>query len=229
MATTKKNKKVQPVEQEIKKYYSLKRILKEEADYNFIFGERSNGKTYSVEDYALEDFALHGNQLGIVRRWDEDFRGKRGQEMFSALVNNGLVEKYTKGKWTGIYYYSARWYLCKYENDKRVIDSEPFAYAFSINAMEHDKSTSYPKIKTILFDECMTREGYIPNEFVIFMNIVSTIVRDRGDVKIFMLGNTVDQHCIYFKEFGLRNALKMKQGDIDVYRYGDNELKVAIE
>ena len=29
-------------------YYSLQKILKKNAVYNVIFGERSNGKTYSV-------------------------------------------------------------------------------------------------------------------------------------------------------------------------------------
>ena len=38
------------------KYYSLKNILKKNAQYNMIFGERSNGKTYSVLYYALENY-----------------------------------------------------------------------------------------------------------------------------------------------------------------------------
>ena len=31
-----------------KQYYSLKKILAENADYNIIIGERSNGKTYAT-------------------------------------------------------------------------------------------------------------------------------------------------------------------------------------
>ena len=31
-----------------KKYYDIKPLLKLEAEYNIIMGERSNGKTYSV-------------------------------------------------------------------------------------------------------------------------------------------------------------------------------------
>lgn len=212
------------------KYYSLKPILKLDADYNMIYGERSNGKTYSVEDYALEDHCKTGvNQLAIVRRWDEDFKGKRGHQYFAPLVKNGLVEKYSGGEWTDIYYYSSRWFLCKWVNDKRIVADKPFAHAFSLNSGEHDKSTSYPDIKTVLFDEFITRDNYIPNEFVDFMNILSTIIRDRDDVKIFMLGNTVNKYCPYFKEFGITNLNKMKQGDIDVYSYGDSGLKVAVE
>ena len=31
------------------KYYSLNNILKKDAQYNIIFGQRSNGKTYAVK------------------------------------------------------------------------------------------------------------------------------------------------------------------------------------
>ena len=61
------------------------------------------------------------------------------------------------------------------------------------------------------------------------MNTVSTIVRQRTNVRIYMLGNTVNKYCPYFKEMGLTNILSMKQGSIDLYTYGDSKLKVAVE
>lgn len=214
-----------------RKYYRTDRIRKENAQYNIVFGERSNGKTYAVEDDGLKDYCENGNQLGLIRRWYEDFSGKRGQQMFDALVKNGLVEKYTNGQWTDITYQSSRWYLSKWdeEKQKRVMKEEPFCFAFALSSGEHDKSTSYPKIKTILFDEFISRRAYIPNEFIEFQNILSTIIRDRDDVKIFMCGNTVNQFCPYFDEMGLTNILKMQKGSIDVYSYGDSGLRVAVE
>lgn len=211
------------------KYYSLKNILEKKAQYNIIFGERSNGKTYSVLRYALEQYAKTGEQLAIVRRWQDDFTGKRGATMFDALVANDEVSKLTGGLWTGVYYYASRWYLCKYDGDKRVVTDTPFAYGFSITSMEHDKSTAYPKITTVCFDEFLTRSSYLPDEFVLFMNVLSTIIRHRTDVKIFMLGNTVNRYCPYFKEMGLTHVKDMQPGDIDVYRYGDSDLTVAVE
>lgn len=212
------------------KFYSLKSIMQKNAQYNVIFGERSNGKTYSVLKYALERYTKHGEQLALVRRWQDDFTGKRGATMFDALVANREIAKLTDGEWTGIYYYGSRWFLCRYdENEKRINDDRPFAYGFSITSMEHDKSTSYPNITTIMFDEFLTRSQYLPDEFVLFMNVISTIVRHRTNVKIFMLGNTVNRYCPYFKEMGLTHIKKMLPGDIDVYRYGDSELTVAVE
>lgn len=216
------------------KYYSVRNLIKcvPDALYYVIFGERSNGKTYSCLDYGLERYFLHGEKLAIIRRYKEDLKGKNGASVFSALVQNKVIEKYSKGKWNSIYYYSQRWYLMHYDRDnpkERIIDSEPFAYGFALTDMEHDKSTSYPSVKNILFDEFITRSVYLPDEFVTFTNVLSTIIRERDDVKIFMCGNTINQYCPYFKEMGLTNIRKMVKNKIDVYTYGETRLKVAVE
>ena len=57
------------------KYYSLKTILSKDAQYNIIFGERSNGKTYSVLKYGLERYINNNEQMAIIRRWQDDFTG----------------------------------------------------------------------------------------------------------------------------------------------------------
>lgn len=211
------------------KFYSLKNILAKNAIYNLIFGERSNGKTYAVLSYALEQYVKTGNQLALIRRWKDDFTGKRGVVMFDSLVANKEISKLTKGKWDNVYYQASKWYLCRFEDDKRICDDTPFCYGFAISGMEHDKSTSYPKVNTILFDEFITRGVYLPDEFVLFMNCLSTIIRQRSDVKIFMLGNTVNKYCPYFSEMGLTHLKDMTQGTIDVYQYGNSKLTVAVE
>ena len=141
-------------------YYSLKEILKRKAHYNVIFGERSNGKTYAVLLYALKAYVKTGKQLAIVRRFREDFRGKRGQELFRGIVTNNEVSKATKGAYTGIYHYGDLWYLSAPDGKGGVTrDEKPFAIGFAISEMEHDKGSSYPYITTVLFDEFMTRES----------------------------------------------------------------------
>lgn len=215
------------------KYYSLDNILAYNADYNMIYGERSNGKTTAVLKYGLLDYINSGynNQMAIVRRWEEDYKGKNGQQMFENIVCLGWVDEYTKGKYNSVYYYSQRWYLCKYDEDgNKIAQAEnPFALGFSITSEEHYKSTSYPNIKTILFDEFITRQYYLPEEFVKFQNLLSTIIRLRTDVKIFMCGNTINKYCPYFAEMGLTGVKKQKRGTIDIYTYGESDLKVAVE
>ena len=218
-------------------HYSLQPILALGAHYNMIFGERSNGKTYAALEYAIRLFATMGFQTAIIRRMNEDFISKRAASYFNPLVKNTVVSKYTDGEYTDIYYYAGRWYFARYEENvrgvtKRIINEKPFAYAFALSQMEHEKSNGYPDIKTIVFEEFISRMGYLPDEFVLFMNMISTIVRDRNDVKIFMLGNTVNKYCPYFEEMGLRHIRNMNQGDIDVYaiKHASGEtLKIAVE
>lgn len=213
------------------RYYNPEKIDRKDATYNIIIGERSNGKTYAMLKKAVSAFYKEGIQSAYVRRWKEDISGRRAQALFSALVEDGKVEEITEGSYTGVKYFAGRWYLCNFDEKGKAIynDNDLFCYAFALSDSEHDKSTTFPNIGYILFDEFITNKLYLNDEFVLFMNVVSTIVRKRDDVKIYMLGNTVNKYCPYFREMGLNNVLSMKQGTIDVYRYGESPLKVAVE
>lgn len=212
-------------------YYSLEPILSQNAEYNLIIGERSNGKTFAALEYGLRQWWEKGKKMAYLRRWKEDFRGKRGDALFAALASAGTIESITGGEYTTVRQYSGRWYLAKHDQDldKLIWQDDPFCYGFAISDQEHDKSASYPDVTTIIFDEFLTRQYYLQNEFVLFMNVLSTIIRHRSDVKVFMLGNTVNKYCPYFKEMGLKHVTEMEQGAIDVYTYGTSSLKVAVE
>lgn len=213
------------------KYYSLDRILSTNATYNVVIGERSNGKTYAALKYGVINYFKTGEQMGILRRWQSDIIGNRASQIFKALEHNNEIEKISKGKYTGIHYWAGKFYPCNYDDMGKAIysDNEVIAYPFSLSDTEHNKSISYPNITTIIFDEFLTRQLYLPDEFVLFMNTISTIVRQRTNVKIIMLGNTVNKYAPYFDEMGLTNIKNQKQGTIDIYTYGKSELKVAVE
>ena len=217
------------------KYYSLDRVLKTNAHYYVLFGERSNGKTYAVLEYALKRYFEHDEQCAIIRRWEDDFVGPTSaRTCFDSLVHNGngenMVRKLSNNAYDGITYYGGKWYLTVTENEKVIMTDKCVAYAFALNSMEHYKSGSYPNITTILFDEFITRKLYLRDEFVVFQNMISTIVRRRDNVKIFMCGNTVNKYGnIYFNEMGLTRVKDMRQGTIDVYAYGNSTLRVAVE
>lgn len=213
------------------KYYSLNKINKKNATYNVIFGERSNGKTYATLKQVLENYFNDGSQFAYIRRWSVDVQPKRMNNLFNAIIEDGYLEKLSGGKFTAIFYRTGRFYLCTYNDKGKPIYNEEdiIGYAFSLSENEHNKANSYPKVTNIIFDEFLTNKIYLPDEFILFMNTVSTIVRQRTNVKIYMLGNTVNKYCPYFKEMGLTNILSMKQGSIDIYTYGDSKLKVAVE
>lgn len=213
------------------KYYSLDNILSKNADYNIIFGERSNGKTYAALKYGIERYINTGEQMAYIRRWREDLRGKRAENLFANHVANGLIEELTDGKFNEVFYLSNKWFLSYYDKDKnkRYPDSTPFCFGFCLSEQEHEKSSSYPNVTTIVFDEFLTRRIYLPDEFMLYMNLLSTIIRQRDNVKVFMLGNTVNKFCPYFQEMGLKNVGVMEQGTIDIYRFGEHGATVAVE
>lgn len=214
-------------------FYSLDEILKVNATYNIIFGERSNGKTFAVLEYIIKTYCKTGKQGALLRRFREDFIGKRGHDLFSPLIDADIIAKYSS-EFDSVYYYNSMWYLCRYEeNEKgemvRIKDDTPFMYAFAISSWEHDKGTRYPNITIVMFDEFITRGTYLNDEFVLFMNTLSTIIGIRDDVTIFMCGNTVNKYCPYFAEMGLKHVSKMQQGTIDVYEIPSAGTVIAVE
>ena len=212
------------------RYYTLKKILGLKALYNIIYGERGNGKTTAVILHGIDKHFTDKSEMAIIRRWEIDFQAKRGQGMFDSDVIREHVVKGSKGEWTDVFFRSMRWYFCRYDEDgNRVLSERPFCYAFSLNSMQHDKSTNYPYIKTILFDEFLEKGGkYLVDEFQLFTNTLSTIIRDKEDVTIFMCANTVSRFAPYWREMGIK-ADKQKQGTIDIYQYGQSTCTVAVE
>ena len=213
------------------KYYTPTNIIKKNAVYNIIFGERSNGKTYALLRHGLQQWAKDRSQMAYIRRWKEDITGRRASTLFAGLMANDEIKKITGGRFKGIHYFAGKYYACNYDDSDKPIysDLDVVCFGFALTNVEHDKSTSYPDIKTIIFDEFLTSKAYLADEFVSFMNVVSTIVRRREDVKIYMLGNTVNKYSPYFGEMGLKNIERMEAGTIDLYSYGDSGLTVAVE
>lgn len=211
-------------------YWDINPILSYNAQYNVIYGERSNGKTYGTLQYALKDYFETGSEFAYIRRWDEDLTGKKGESIFNGLIKNGVIRKLSRGKWNHVIYKSRAYYFAFIDDEGTVTtDVKPFAYAFALTQHEHYKSNSYPNIKNIIFDEFLTRGVYLPDEFIIFQNVLSTIIRLRDDVKIFMLGNTVNKYNPYISEMGLTRMRTQKPDTIDIYNVGETGLKIAVE
>lgn len=187
--------------------------------YYIVFGMRSNGKTTAAQIVALIRFLLYGEPCAVIRRFDEDIKASRAAMFFGVIDKLGLVEHLTGGEWQTIYYYNGCFYLAKTDEDgKRIKQQRPFGYTFALTQWQHDKGQTFPgNIGTAIFDEFMTRGAYLPDEFTLFCNTLSTILRDDGQTKVWMLGNTVSYYCPYFREMGLKHLRDMEPGDISTY------------
>ena len=212
------------------KYYSTKRIDSTGARYRLIFGERSNGKTYACLQNAIDNWLKTGKQFVYIRRWDEDIKASRMNQLFTAHIQNGCFKK--AKEWDRIEYRAGEFIVSgpdpENEGGRRKAE-KPLGYAMSLTATEHNKSLSFPNVTCLIYDEFLTRRMYLPDEFTLLMNTISTIVRQRDDVVIYLLGNTVNKYSPYFDEMGLNKIQKMEPGDLDIYEYGNTGLKLAAE
>jgi hypothetical protein len=210
------------------KYYSLGRILKHKALYNVIFGQRSNGKTFSVIDLMLKHFVKTGEPSAYIRRLDSEIMPA---EIFRLLTpHRDNIIKYTKGKYNTHLYKSRVFYLAYVDEGGNVVEmSEPFLFCFALSRSSKSKGADRGHMAYTLFDEFLTRSFYLQDEFVLYCEVLATLIRDRDGTINFLVGNTVNRYCPYFSEMGLTHVDEQKQGTIDLYTYGDSGLTVAVE
>ena len=208
-------------------YYSSKEIDALDATYNLIYGQRSNGKTYCICRKILDAYFNEDLPSAYIRRLDEMIKPKNIQELFSPHLDY-IIEK-TEGRYNAIFYRSNAFYLCTYKDGEKIgQDKNPFCRTYSINTAETTKGQDAGRVKYVVFDEFITRQFYLNNEFILWQNILSSIIRNR-EAKIYMLANTVSKYCPYFREMGLNRVKDQVQGTIDLYTMGKSETKIAVE
>lgn len=215
---------------EMKEFYDIGPIDETNAVYRMIIGMRSNGKTHSVCRHIIENYLKKGDRAAYIRRWDEDIQPKNIQTLFNPHLK--LIEELSGGEWNWITYRAKEFHLAYMNPETGEIeqrDPEAFCITASINTAEHTKGQDRGEIKIVCFDEFMTRETYLKNEFVLYCNLLSSLIRNREDTIIYMLANTVNRYSPYFKEMGLKDVENMPQGQIYVYTYNNADLTVAVE
>lgn len=208
-------------------FYSGAKIRATDSDYHIIYGQRSNGKTYDTLKYSIDEYMAHGHQFVYMRRYDDEIVASRAQTFLENHIPY-INEKY--GYDLRIKFRAGK-YLLYHEdsNDYRIM-----GYVMSVSSYMLYKSNAYPDVYTIILDEFLTTRTYAGvnrdnplQEVDDFLQNVSTIVRDRTNVKIFLLGNTVTRTSAYFKAFGI-NPMDIKKGEIVVYTTEEG-LRVAVE
>lgn len=176
-----------------------------------IIGQRSNGKSFDILKYILTRYKEDGVKSIYVRRWREDIK---------KTFMNTLFAKHDEN----VRYYQGAFYYGE--------EREPFALTTSLSASEHFKGfTATEDYKIIFFDECFTKRRELPNEFDTWQEVLSTIVRNRDDVEVYMVGNTVKRTSCYFTEYNI-DVRKLKKGSINQINVTDvdgNVLKIVCE
>lgn len=188
-----------------KDYYSLQPVLDKDGDINVIWGQRSNGKTYSTLKYALENFKKNKRTFVYVRRWAEDIAVKNMQKLMSPLP----IEKIFGAGYT-ISFARGAFVLTNAKGEASTI-----GWAICLNQVAHTKSQTFTNAQVVILDEFLQlkSERQLRDEFDAWEQTLSTILRTTNDAKIFILGNSVSKYSPYFTPYGIDpNAIK--QGEI---------------
>lgn len=207
------------------KYYDIKPLLDLDAEYNIIMGERSNGKTYAVCKLIIENFLKTGTFGVYIRRYADEILPSNLKTLFNPFD----IDKLSKGKHNKIAYRGKMFEIGQYDFEKdKWIHKEPLCFTAALNTWENAKGPDRGVVGIILFDEFLTRRYYLTNEFLSFQNVLSSFIRDRENVRIYMVGNTVSFYSPYFEEFGLENIKEMKPGELNCYSF-QNGTKIAVD
>lgn len=172
--------------------------------YKLIIGERGNGKTYAAKMLIINKFIQERAKFAYVRRRKEQIARKDMKRLFSD-INDIAMEPDVLGDY--IKYNVEQGFYIDGDDGKPMI----MGYPFSIESAVTRKGIPWHDIKYIFFDEFLEYGNAIPDELSQFMNLISTIVRNRDDVTIIMCANTVTKMSPYFELFGI-DLKKLKQG-----------------
>ena len=108
-----------------------------------------------------------------------------------------------------------------------------FGYAKRMTEAQDLKSSVYENVKTIIIDEYPIEDTrhkhYLKNEGMVILGIIDSIIRNRSDIKIFILGNAVNdlEYSPLFSFFDLQlpynGDIKLFKDNLILVQYMNNE------
>lgn len=197
---------------ERRQYYSLKPLKRVNADYNLIFGEKSNGKSYAVKEEGIRNCIERGEEMIIVRRYDTEIKRSKVDMYLSDMH----IDEISNGEYNEIYCYSGQIFIAKNENGKRQ-NVKRVGYVLAINLAQSYSGLEFPKVTMIALEEFISLDGkYLPNELFLFNHIISTVAR-RRNIKVYLLANSISRISPYWREYSVDDVVKtQEQGTICV-------------
>lgn len=189
-------------------YYDINTALSYNALFNFVIGNRSSGKSYSIKKAVINKFLKTGQQFVYLRRYLNELK-KSDFEYFDDIIQDNVFPDHKIVFDGGIYY----------------LDGEIMGYSVALTQARHFKSAPRPKVWIIIFEEYIIEEaqygGYLRNEVKQFLGLYQSIDRYRGVIVVF-LGNNYNTYNPYTLYFNLeprpgQKIVKQKDGEIILF------------
>ena len=186
-------------------HYNMDNIEKENATFNIIFGEKSNGKSYQVKHKrGIENYLKTGNRFILLRRWREDLSNLWVEQYFADVD----VEKLTEGKFKTIIVYRKTLYFANITPEGKIIKGDKIGYVMALSTEQHYSGGSFLDVSDIIFEEYQERGSYIKNEEERLEYLYSTVDRKRGTTRVWMVGNAVSKVNPYVQGWKLDSIFK---------------------
>ena len=169
-------------------FFDIHKILSYNALLNILIGERGCGKTFGCSKFCVSQFLKKGDEFIYLRRFKSDLK-KSTSKFFNSLIQEKVFPNNE----------------LKVKGNNFYIDGKLCGYSFALTESQSLKSTNFPKVKYIIFDEFIIENNsqhYIKNEVESFLSFVETVARLRN-IKIFMLGNAASVTNPYFLYFNI--------------------------
>lgn len=226
----KRNKKKELQEE----FYTLDRLDQEapDAKIRIIAGEKGNGKSYAAKIRALNHWRDTNARFVYLRRFDSDCTATKIERIFSDIKE---IEAETGG-YNFIGAYAGSIYAHKLDHTVPVLkraDGVVCGYYGSIQKIIRSYSSiPFPVVDVVLMDEVSSTDGaYLENEAFLFDICLSTILRRNQNATVYIIGNTWDRNCPYYRKYGI-DISTIDQDTIYSFDYqnADNtKVRIALE
>lgn len=226
----------------MKRYYDFNGIYeagkKENCGTLGIAGQKSNGKTFGALRKGLklflgiDDPLYKGRVIRYARRRKETVKRDNLVSLFKPHIK--WIESVTNGEYNNYKMNGRRFYLVRIENEKVVHRmQEPFCIVNALSTWETDSGADEGEACLIVYDEALSREKELPDEFDALMKYRSNCMRDRTDYycPVVLIGNTVTRDCKLLEHLGV-NLWKMTdemQGHIQYIVNRKNKVNFIFE
>lgn len=135
-------------------HYNLDNIDKENANYNLIYGEKSNGKSYQVKHKKGVCKYLDTNRRFILmRRWESDLTSAWVESYF----NDVDIQKLTNNRYNCITKFRNELYLSILDENYKKKRGEKIGYAIPISLEQRYSGASFLDVDDIIVEEFMSR------------------------------------------------------------------------
>ena len=169
--------------------------------------ERSVGKTTNYLLLGMLAFKYYGINIELLRVKKEMIRPINIKSLFDVIQMPEFhyVERLTDGKYNGIYYQAKNFYYARFENgkvNKEEISPIPFCHLESMDNVNLIKSSyNNPHASFVIVDEFINASGINrESDFLNLCQVLATYRRNRLDMRIFMLANTINPYNQFFQE-----------------------------